>query len=389
MWKKSATVEFKTDFRPPTAFDDTRQLQALMLESVEHNVSDVFFQVGNPVLAKINGSMHQMTHERLTVGEVEQILGWACGSAVQAAGIQQGKEVRTSYSVQHPTREDAFRSRLRYRFRVNAVRGEFRNAVSAQIVMRSIASEPATVEEVGLEPELIEAMAPKDGCCWMTGATGSGKSKTIGAQIRHVCEGDTAIKGNILTLESPIEAVYDNVASSHSVVHQVEVYRDIPSFHDGLVAFMRMNPSLIVVGETRDEPTSSAALEAAETGHTVLSTLHANNCASIPSRLLSFYPPEHRESMLFQVIDTARVFCNQRLVLNKEGNGRLALREFLVLDADMRDHIIRTADPIRLTSVLRDFVRTKGRTFRESAERAYENGLISGATVDEYRSANG
>lgn len=389
MWRMGEALPVKTGFRQPNQFDDKAQLQQLMLEAVEQSASDIYFQTGNPVLTKVHGRLHQLTSSRLSQHEVSSILEWACGSSSQASGLLQGREVRTSYSVQHPTERDNFGDKKRYRFRVNAVRGEYRNALSAQIVMRSIRSEPATIEDVKLEPELVEAFTPETGICWMTGPTGSGKSTTFCAEIRYICENDTPIQGNICTLEHPIEATFDNVVSAHSVVHQVEVERDIPSFHDGIKSFMRMDPSLIVVGETRDEMTASASMEAAKTGHPVLSTLHANDCASVPSRLLSFYPPEQRATMIFDIIDTARVLCNQQLVLHKNGQGRVALREFLILDADMRDHIIRKADPERLTAVLRGLVREHGRTFSASAERAYDAGLISPQTLDSYRKAHG
>ncbi|WP_454727677.1 type IV pilus twitching motility protein PilT [Cupriavidus ulmosensis] len=375
-----------TEFCEPTQWGDKADLAALLFEVVKRGASDVVFQTGNPIVCKLDGSHEQLTTQRLTNHDVMSVLDFACGGGTQASKVEQGEEVATSYSVLDPTERDRSGEKKRHRFRVNAVKGELRNTKSVQIVMRAIPGEPMTIAQVRLEPELVAAMACESGCVWVTGATGSGKSTTLSAQIRHMLETDhPLVHGNFHTLEKPIEAVFDNIVSRHSVVHQIEVGRDIPTFGQGVRALMRMDPSCIMVGETRDEETGSACMEASNTGHLTMSSLHTNECATIPARLLSFYPPAQRATMMFDIIDTARVLINQRMVLHKSGRGRVALREFLILDEAMREEIIRKADPARLTDVVRAMLREHGRTFLASAERAYDADLISVQTLDDVR----
>lgn len=388
MWDvDQSPIQYETDFREPSQWGDKSDLQALMYEAVRSRASDIYFQTGNPVLCKRDGSLRQLTTQRLTNDDVMSILDFACGGGTQASRVEMGEEVATSYSVIDPTdKRDKAGEKQRYRFRVNALRGELRNAKSVQIIMRAIPGEPMTIDQIGLEPELVEGMQCEVGSVWITGATGSGKSTTLSAQIRHMLELDNPIvHGNFATLEKPIETVFDNIVSKHSVLHQMEVGRDVKTFGEGVRGLMRMDPSAIMVGETRDEETASAVFQAANTGHMTMSSLHTNECASIPSRLLSFYPPSQRGVMMFDVIDTARVLVNQRMVLHKSGVGRVALREFLVLNEDLRNDIIRKADPVRLTDMMRDRVKEHGRTFLQSAERLYDTNMISAQTLDHVR----
>ncbi|WP_432262856.1 type IV pilus twitching motility protein PilT [Cupriavidus sp. TMH.W2] len=387
MWATSQEpIQYISDWREPNQWGDKHDLSAAMLEAVLQGASDIYFHAGNPLLCKIDGRLQQLTTRRLVQSDVMNVLQYACGSGTLSSQLEQGKEVATSYSILHPTERDAAGERLRYRFRVNAVRGELRNSPNAQIVMRSIRSEPYKAHEIALEEDLLAAMTPETGCVWITGATGSGKSSTISAVFDRILTTEhPIIHGNILTLERPIEYVYDNVVSKHSVIHQSEVGRDIPSFAEGISAYMRMDPSLILVGETRDELTAAACLQAANTGHLTMSTLHTNECASIPSRLLSFFPPELRSTMMFEIIDTARVLVNQRLVAHASGRGRVALREYLILDEEMRNHLILKSSPERLTGDLRELVRRCGRTFLQSAQLAHAADRISTQTLEDCR----
>lgn len=369
-------LEFKTGFREPPVFSDREMLQALTLEMVAQKGSDVYFMSGHPVMVKINGDLQAVTQRRLTTEECLQVINFAAGNDKAAGMVAQGKEVRSSYNAIHPSERDRRGEKQRYRFRCNAIGGEFRNSIGVQLVMRSINSEPPNIAGLGIEEEIVNACTPDDGIVYITGATGSGKSTTFAAMLRHILEGDTPIKGNIVTLESPIEYVFENVDSDHSVVFQCEVGRGVESFDQGIISFMRHDPSLIVVGETRDQETASAATAAANTGHPVYTTVHANNVAGIFSRLLSFYEPAVRDSMLFSIVDSARLLINQRLVPSLDGR-RTALREYLVLDEDLREQIIHASDPRRITGVMRELLHSKGKSMAQAAQEAFEKGLIS------------
>lgn len=376
-WKSSGIFPRVTTFEEPSEFGDDASLRALMLEVIDIGASDTFFQPGYPVLGKLHGQMIQLTSRKMTFHECIGILRYATGNIESGGLISQGKEARGAYVLKHPRRKSLTGGDMTYRFRVNAIRSEYRASPGLQIVMRLIDSEPATCVSVGLDkqPELLDACTPKNGMVYMTGATGSGKSTTFSAIIRHIFEGDTPIKGNVVILDDPIEYVYDGIESLHSFPVQVEIGTCAKSYEEAIVSLMRHNPSLVVVQETREQATAIAALQVANTGHLAYTTLHVNDVKTIPTRMLSFFPPETRDTMLFDIINTARVFMNQILV-PKIGGGRVALREHLILTNDMRNEIIKKADPERLTSVIDDYLRAHGQPMDKSAKEAFDAGLI-------------
>lgn len=375
-WRSEHTLEIKTDFREPSSFDRPDLLQKVMLESVRQGASDIYFQSGYPILLKIHGVLHALTERRLTTGECLLLLNWAAGNDNASALIAKGEGARCSYNAIDPQLKDGRGEWMRHRFRVNAFGTEFRSALGVQIVMRAIKAEPPTTSQVGLEQVLIDASTPEDGIVYITGATGSGKSTTFAAMERNILEGDTTIKGNLVSLEKPIEYTFDSIHSKHSVMAQLEIGRNVASFGEGVIECMRMDPSLIVIGETRDEETASAAIEAAVTGHPVFTTLHSNNVSTIFSRMLGFYAPDVRSTMLFSVVDTSRLLINQRLVPAIAG-GRVPLREYLVMTDTIRQEIVANSDPIRITSVMVDLINQHGVSMASAAQAAFDAGLIS------------
>lgn len=374
--KGAALITYKTGFREPPSFNESALLQQITLELVAQGGSDIYFMSGYPVLAKVHGRLVQMTDRRLTTPECLQIVNWAAGTEQAAGRLAQGLESKSSYNSIHPTERDSRGEKRRFRFRSNAIRCEYRGAMGVQIVMRAIRSEPPRVADIGLEEEIVRASTPETGVIYVTGATGMGKSTTFSGMVRRILEEDTPIKGNILTIEEPIEYVFDDIDSSHSVVAQSEVGRDVQSFDHGVISAMRHDPSLIVVGETRDEPTASAVLKAALTGHPCYTTVHVNDVPSVFSRMLSFYPPEVRHTMLYEVVDSSRLLINQRLVPSLDGK-RVPLREYLVMTASIREQVINSSDPQRIVGVMRECLHRHGKTMGKAAQEAYERGLIS------------
>lgn len=387
-WRTGETLPSLTGFTEPARFESSDQLQAAMLEVVKQGASDTFIQGGAPFLVEIHGKMKQLTQRRLTTEECLQVLNWASGNDGASVLIAQGKEAVASYTAIDPDLKDHRGERVRYRFRVNATRIEFRNVLGVQIVMRSIPSDPPRIEDVGLDPEIVAACTPRNGIVYITGATGSGKTTTFAALIRYILEGDTSIKGNINTFESPIEFVFDSVESDHSIIAQSEVPRDIGSFAEGVRSSMRRHPGLIVIGETRDWETASASIEASNTGHPVFTTVHANEVETIFARLLSRCPPDLRDAALFDLISTSRVMINQTLARTVNGT-RTPLREHLIVTDALREEMLEVADPSRITAVVRDMVRRHGKTMEQAAVEAFDKGLIDDAELHRYRRRHG
>ncbi|MDK2123865.1 ATPase, T2SS/T4P/T4SS family [Parachitinimonas caeni] len=375
-------AERKTDYKDPPRFSHEADFQSLVREMMAHDGSDLYLQADRPALASINGQLKALSNKKFDTNEIATILRWVTGKDNAFAKIQGAQPINAAYELFDLTERDHRGERLRHRFRVNATPVLAGGAVAAQVVMRAIPYEPPTAAKLNLPPELVRAATPKNGIVYVCGATGSGKSTTFSAIVREVLEGDTPVKGNLVTYEEPIEFVYEMVSSRHSVIVQSEVPTHVVSFADGIREAMRRKPALILIGEARDEETISAAVEASLTGHTVYTTVHAINVAAVVRRLVSRYPRELQHTAMFDVVETARYIVAQRLVPTLA--GRLtAARETLEFDDDVRDELLRLDDMARVTARVRDMVDERGWSFVKEGKRLFETGQISAATARE------
>ena len=190
------------------------------------------------------------------------------------------------------------------RFRANV----FRQSRGLSAVLRPVRDKTPTLQELGLPDDFTALMGYTAGLVIFTGPTGSGKSSTMAALVEHVNR--TAAK-HVVTLEDPIEHVF---ASKKSLIHQREVGRDVAGFAEGLRAALRESPDIVLVGEMRDPETISAALTAAETGHLVLSTLHAASGAMAVERILDSFPGPQQTQIRLQLSGALRAVVTQMLV---------------------------------------------------------------------------
>lgn len=368
-------VEVKTGYKDPFRFNHADQFKALMLESLAHNASDIFIQPELPICAQINGRMTALTHRPVDDGEVKTILKWAADRDTALTDILEGKAVNARYELFDPEKRAASGAKLRYGYRVNAVPVLCAGASSAQIVIRSIPTEPPTAQQIGLSEEILVGATPKTGIVYVAGATGSGKTTSFAAIIRHVLEGDTPIKGNIVTYEEPIEFRFNMIQSRHSVIVQTQVPNMIPDFYNGIREAMRRKPELIMIGELRDEETIRSAVEASLTGHAVFATVHAINVAAVMRRLISRFPEGERATAIFDIVETSRFIMAQRLVRTRTG-GRVAAREFLVFDEDVREQLIGLDQMGKVTQEVKRLVEERGHSFKKEAARLLEAGVI-------------
>jgi twitching motility protein PilU len=192
-------------------------------------------------------------------------------------------------------------------------------------VLRRVKTEVPTLESLEL-PSLLGSLAlERQGLILLVGATGAGKSTTVAAMLHHRI---TRSRGHVVTIEDPVEFLHD---SNQSIVSQREVGIDTVSYLVGLRNALRQAPDVIFVGELRDPETVAVALHSAETGHLVVSTLHATNATTAIERLLNFFQPEVRTSTLLQLSLTLRAVVAQRLVPRVEGKGRAAATEIMLV----------------------------------------------------------
>ncbi len=330
------------------------------------NASDITIQTNEPIYTEVYGRLIRVTNRKLSNTEVGEILNAIYGPN-GTTQILSGHDVDTHYEF-HPTRTE------RYRFRVNGTGCQVEGHDAIQITLRTIPSTPPKLADLGLEPEVLEAIAPYQGVVYVTGATGSGKSTLLASIIRDIIEKEDSNR-KVLTYESPIEFVYDSIEKPSSIVSQSEIPRHLPSFAAGVRNALRRKPRLILVGEARDAETISAVLEAALTGHPVYTTLHSNGVAETMRRLVTSFPEGERHGRTIDIIETIRLAIWQQLVPTIDGK-RVALREYLIFTEEVRD-ILLSAELDNITAVTRQLVKKHGQTMAADARKKFEQGLIS------------
>jgi defect-in-organelle-trafficking protein DotB len=331
--------------------------------------SDVTIQTGTPIMAEIYGRLIQITSRRLSNAEVSDMINYIYGPNATTQ-LLSGQDIDTHYEFR-PTRGE------RFRFRVNATACLIDGHDGIQITLRTIPTTPPQLDTMDLPQDVIKALAPQEGIVFVTGATGSGKSTLLASIIRELIEQEDSNR-KVLTYESPIEFVFDEIQTTSAVVSQSEIPRHISSFAEGVRNALRRKPRLIMVGECRDAETISAALEAALTGHPVYTTLHTSGVAETMRRLVTSYPKDERLGRTIDILETIRLCIWQKLVPTIDGK-RVALREYLVFDEKIRD-ILLESDPNDITSATRRLVREHGQLMTNDAQQKYKDGIISEKT---------
>lgn len=338
-----------------------------MLEHAESlQASDITIQTGSPIYAEVYGRLYRITNRSLSNTELGDLINSIYGPNATTQ-LLSGKDIDTHYEFR-PNRG------VRYRYRVNATSCLVEGHDAIQITLRTIPTTPPQLETLGLPDNIIEAIAPQEGIVFITGATGSGKSTLLASIIRYLIEKEDSNR-KVLTYEAPIEFVFDEIETTSAVVSQSEIPRHLPDFADGVRNALRRKPRLIMVGECRDAPTISAALEAALTGHPVYTTLHTSGVAETMRRLVTSFAGEERIGRTIDILETIRLCIWQKLVPTVD-EKRVALREYLVFDEETRD-ILLDGDPNEVTSTTRKLVRQRGQLMTVDAKNKFEQGIIS------------
>lgn len=338
-----------------------------MLQHAENlNASDITIQTGSPIYAEVYGRLLKLTNRTLSNTEVGDLINSIYGPNATTQ-LLSGKDIDTHYEFR-PNRG------VRYRYRVNGTACLVEGHDAIQITLRTIPTTPPKLETMGLPDNILEAIAPQEGIVFITGATGSGKSTLLASIIRELIETADSNR-KVLTYEAPIEFVYDEIETISSIVSQSEIPRHLPDFADGVRNALRRKPRLIMVGECRDAETISAALEAALTGHPVYTTLHTSGVAETMRRLVTSFAGDERLGRTIDILETIRLCIWQKLVPTVDGQ-RVALREYLVFDEEVRD-ILLEGNPNEITTTTRKLVRQRGQLMTVDAKSKFEQGIIS------------
>jgi twitching motility protein PilT len=289
----------------------TQALLAAMLRASDQ-VSDLIFSPGRLPQVEVNGQLIAVQAPGLrpfNPDDTRRIASDLIGSNKQAITIlrEQGF-CDVSYGLPGLAR-----------FRVNV----FIQRGSCAVVMRVIPTAIPTLASLGLPAHLAEIANVRDGIVLVTGSRGSGKSSTLAALLDRINEQQVC---HIITIEDPIEFLHNHKSAT---IHQRELHSDTPSIALALRAALRQAPNVILVGELRDRETMEMALEAAETGHLVLSSLNTVDAAQTVDRIVSAFPAPEQPAIRSRLAKTFRYIVSQRLIPRKDARGRIAIAEIL------------------------------------------------------------
>ena len=251
------------------------------------------------------------------------------------------------------------------RYRFNVFRDNGRHAVA----IRRLDSTFHSLEELSLPANLADFCHLPHGLFVVSGPTGSGKSTTLATMIDMI---NNSRNGHIITIEDPIEFVH---TTARCIVNQIQVGRDAKSFNDALVASLRQDPDVILVGEIRDLDTIRTALRAAETGHLVLTTIHAGDCAGTIERMVGVFPADEQASIRQQLALVLRGVFTQHLVERFDGEGRIPVCELMVNNPAI-SHFIVTGRSQQIYSAIETGRNAGMVTVDQSLHALLEEGLI-------------
>ncbi|MCP5518117.1 MAG: PilT/PilU family type 4a pilus ATPase [Verrucomicrobiales bacterium] len=275
--------------------------------AVDGGASDIHIKVDGPVIFRINGELVIIEAPRPTKEWVREVVEKMVPPHAQSR-LEKDREVDFSYYLPDVGR-----------FRTNV----FQETGEWCIAMRYVKVTVPTFEELGLLPVLKKLAEAPRGIVLVSGTTGCGKSTTLAAMVEHI---NSTQKRHIITLEDPIEYVFED---NECVIEQREIGLDTASFAMGLKHILRQDPDIIMIGEMRDSISFMAAINAADTGHLVFSTLHTTTASQAIGRILDFFKPDERDQVRRQLVGTLRSVICQRMV-GKAGGGVIPALEILI-----------------------------------------------------------
>jgi twitching motility protein PilT len=339
---------------------DTAQLITAMLKARGH-VSDLIFSPGRAPQIEISGQLVELKFkglESLSPQDTSDIARDLMGKNEHPIRkLEQEGSADLSYGVNGVGR-----------FRVNI----FRQRGSCAVVMRVIPDGIPSFDELNLPAKLKEIVQLRNGIVLVTGPTGSGKSSTLAAIIDMM---NTEKAYHILTIEDPIEFLHRH---KKATIHQRELHSDTPTFSLALRAALRQAPKVILVGEMRDRETMEIALEASETGHLVLSTLHTIDAAKTVERIVGAFPMSDQQGIRNRLSKAFRYMVSQRLLPRKDGKGRIAAIEILTSTMRTREYVEKgESEGKSLLDAMRDGDTEGMQHFDGEIEKLIRTGVIS------------
>ena len=289
------------------------QIAALLEAAVNMGCEDVILSTSSPARGRIDGRMQVLTESLMSQEDIDDLVR-SCAQTDPSAMMAETGSADFALSIES--------HKHTLRFRVNV----FRHQGGVTVVLRPIRTRVPTLSELGLPEDFKSLVAHPHGLVLFTGPAGAGKSTTLVSLVEHV---NQIAQRHVITLEDPIEYLYQ---PGQCLIHQRELGRHVDSFSGGLRSALRESPDIIVVGEMRDTATISAALIAAETGHLVLSTLHAGTTTMAVERVIGAFAPHEQNQIRMQLAVVLRGIVAQVLLPGIAPHGRVVAYEKLVVN---------------------------------------------------------
>jgi twitching motility protein PilT len=294
-------------------------LNSILRQSVDLGASDIHFKIGQPPILRRDGELHPLEG-------IPALDETALAAVLDIVGRRAPEKLQHFRDV--GDLDIAYQDADLPRFRVNAYRQRSATSFAFRVIPKTVPS----FEQLNLPPGVRKLAEEHRGLILVTGATGSGKTTTLAAMIDYM---NRNRRQHIITIEDPIEILHPDHGS---IVNQREVGLDTESFGQALRRALRQDPDVILIGELRDAETAQTALQAAESGHLVMSTLHTIDAAETVGRMIEFFPPEKQEVIRAILAGVLRGVVSQRLLPKVDG-GRVAAVEVMVMNARIADLI--------------------------------------------------
>lgn len=328
-------------------------MDRLFLLMKEKAASDLFIAVNSPIHIKIDGKLIPVNQQKLDQTAIMNLLREVI-SPEKIAELERENELNVGLPVAGVGS-----------FRLSA----FRQRGSISVVLRYIPGDIPALNTLGLPDVLSKLVMEKRGLLLVVGSTGSGKSTTIASMLDHR---NAMIAGHILTLEEPIEFLFKN---KKSIVNQREIGSDARNLDVALRNALRQAPDCIMIGELRDKESMSAALAYAQSGHLVIATLHANNSYQALSRVINFYPIEHRQTLLTDLASTLRAVVSQRLLTAIDGGRRAAVE--VMLNTRHITELIEQDEIPQIKEAIEKSLSPGSQTFEQALLQLVKDGVIT------------
>ena len=302
----------------------------LLQYTVDKGASDLHLKAGNQPHIRVDGRLEPGPFEKITAEDTEAI-AFELMPLRKAEAFKDTSEADFSYSLEGVGR-----------FRVNV----FSQRGQVGLAIRRIRADIPTFEELGLPPVVQTLAETTRGLILVTGPTGVGKTTTIGALIGYI---NRTRRAHIVTMEDPIEMVHDDILS---LVDQREIGVDTMSYADGMRHVLRQDPDVIFIGEIRDSESIIAAMQAAETGHVVISTLHTIDATETVNRVIDLFPEHLQREARVSFAGSLRGIISQRLVNKADTGGRVPAVEILINTGRVYERIVDPEETFSIKDVI-------------------------------------